>query len=120
MAAHDFIETQKGFFSSYWDTGLYGNYFKTDPKHVKDIINYNTQAYAGTLFLRSEYANKITDEELERAKRKVYNEILHHENQNDITQSIANNLMYYERRVHTKELAERVACVTAHDLNVIA
>jgi predicted Zn-dependent peptidase len=57
---------------------------------------------------------------LERAKRKVYNEVLHHENQNDITQSIANNLMYYERRVHTKELAERVACTTAKDLNKIA
>lgn len=24
--------------------------------------------------------------------------------------------MYYNRRVHTKELAERVACVTAEDL----
>jgi hypothetical protein len=28
--------------------------------------------------------------------------------------------MYYERRVHTKELAERVACVTSKDLNKIA
>jgi hypothetical protein len=28
--------------------------------------------------------------------------------------------MYYERRVHTKELAERVACVTSQDLNKIA
>ena len=28
--------------------------------------------------------------------------------------------MYYERKVHTKELAERVACVTAKDLNKIA
>ena len=67
-----------------------------------------------------EYASRITEWELERAKRKVYNEVLHHENQNDITQSIANNLMYYERRVHTKELAERVACVTPQDLNKIA
>jgi len=41
---------------------------------------------------------------------------MHHESQNDITQSTANNLMYYNRRVHTKELAERVACVTAEDL----
>jgi predicted Zn-dependent peptidase len=46
--------------------------------------------------------------------------VLHHETQNDLTQSIANNLMYYERRVHMKELAERVACVTAQDLNKIA
>lgn len=41
---------------------------------------------------------------------------MHHETQNDLTQSTANNLMYYNRRVHTKELAERVACVTAEDL----
>lgn len=46
--------------------------------------------------------------------------MLHHETQNDITQSIANNLMYYDRRVQTKELAERVACVTPKDLQKIA
>jgi hypothetical protein len=28
--------------------------------------------------------------------------------------------MYYNRRVHTKELAERVACVSTKDLNKIA
>ena len=48
------------------------------------------------------YSNKVTDEELERAKRRVYVEILQHESQNDITQSIGNNLMYYDRRVCTK------------------
>lgn len=42
MANHDFIQTQKGFFSSYWDTGLYGNYFQTDPAHFKDVSKYNT------------------------------------------------------------------------------
>jgi predicted Zn-dependent peptidase len=45
---------------------------------------------------------------------------MHHETQNDLTQSTANNLMYYNRRVHTKELAERVACVTAEDLKEVA
>lgn len=45
---------------------------------------------------------------------------MHHETQNDLTQSTANNLMYYNRRVHTKELAERVACVTAEDLKQAA
>ena len=46
--------------------------------------------------------------------------MLKHETQNDITESIANNIMYYNRRVHTKELGERVACVTPQDLNKIA
>ena len=65
-------------------------------------------------------ASNISDEELERAKRKVYNEILHLETQNDVTQSIANNLLYYNRRVHTKELAERVSCIKAKDIQKIA
>ena len=46
----------------------------------------------------------------------MYVEILQQETQNDITQSIANNLMYYERRVYTKELAERVASVGAKEI----
>ena len=49
MANYDYIQTQKGFFSSYWDTGLYGNYFKCDPKHVSDILQHNTEAYAGNI-----------------------------------------------------------------------
>lgn len=51
------------------------------------------------------YSNKVTDEELERAKRRVYVEILQHETQNDLTQALGNNLMYYGRRVTTKELS---------------
>lgn len=27
MSKYSFIEQQKGFYSSYWDAGLYGNYF---------------------------------------------------------------------------------------------
>ena len=64
MASHGYIETQKGFFSSYWDTGLYGNYFKTSPNNVKDVIMHNTEAYACKIYSNLEYANQITDEEL--------------------------------------------------------
>ena len=51
MSKYDYVQTQKGFFSSYWDTGLYGNYFRCDPKHVRDIMQHNAEAYAGTLSL---------------------------------------------------------------------
>lgn len=60
------------------------------------------EGFASTYKIRVEYANKVTDEEIERAKRKVFIEILQHETQNDITQSIANNIMYYDRRVTSK------------------
>lgn len=48
-----------------------------------------------------------------RAKRNVFIEILQHEAQNHLTQSVANNIMYYDRRVTNKEIAERVAVVGA-------
>jgi hypothetical protein len=46
MSNYPYITTQKGFYSSYWDTGLYGNYFRCAPEHVKDIIQHNAEAYA--------------------------------------------------------------------------
>lgn len=65
------------------------------------------------------YADQITDEELEKAKRRVFVEILQHENQNDISQAIGNNLMYYDRRVCRSELAERVSSVGKEDIQKV-
>lgn len=72
MAKHDFILHQKGFYSSYWDTGLYGNYYLCDPKRALDVIKLSTEAYNRKTCLTLVYTDKVTDEELERAKRKVY------------------------------------------------
>lgn len=47
-------------------------------------------------------------------------EILQHETQNDLTQALGNNLMYYGRRVATKELAERVASITNEQIQKVA
>jgi len=41
MVKYDFIETQKGFYSSYWDTGLYGNYFVCDPARFREVVKLN-------------------------------------------------------------------------------
>lgn len=38
LASYEFIDKQKGFYSSYWDTGLYGNYFHVQPDKVLDVI----------------------------------------------------------------------------------
>lgn len=59
MAKHDFIQTQKGFFSSYWDTGLYGNYFQCDPKYVGAIMQHNAEAYAGKYFITQIMLTKL-------------------------------------------------------------
>jgi hypothetical protein len=46
LAKYPFIQEQKGFYSSYWDTGLYGNYFVVEPDKFKDVVKLNTEAYA--------------------------------------------------------------------------
>ncbi len=38
LATCDFIQKQKGFYSSYWDTGLYGNYFHCQPEKVLEVL----------------------------------------------------------------------------------
>jgi hypothetical protein len=38
LSSYEFIDKQKGFYSSYWDTGMYGNYFHCEPEKVLDVI----------------------------------------------------------------------------------
>ena len=48
MSKHDYIYSQKGFYSSYWDAGIYGNYFTCPPAKALDVIKHNSEAYAST------------------------------------------------------------------------
>jgi len=98
---------------------MYGNYFMCRPDKLADVLAVTREGYQSTILIYSVYAEKITDEELEKAKRRVFVEILQHENQNDISQAIGNNLMYYDRRVCRSELAERVSSVSKEDLQKV-
>lgn len=98
---------------------MYGNYFMCRPEKLADVLAVTREGYQSTILINSVYAEKITDEELEKAKRRVFVEILQHENQNDISQAIGNNLMYYDRRVCRSELAERVSSVSKEDLQKV-
>ncbi len=46
LSSYDFIDKQKGFYSSYWDTGMYGNYFHVVPEKALDVIKLSTEGYA--------------------------------------------------------------------------
>ena len=46
LAGYEFIDKQKGFYSSYWDTGLYGNYFHVAPEKVLDVIKLSAEGYS--------------------------------------------------------------------------
>jgi hypothetical protein len=50
LAHCDFIDKQKGFYSSYWDTGVYGNYFHCEPSKVLDVIKLNLEGYKSNNF----------------------------------------------------------------------
>ena len=44
LSVHPFIKKQKGFYSSYWDTGLFGNYFLIEPEKSVEAIQYSLDA----------------------------------------------------------------------------
>lgn len=58
-----------------------------------------------------EYIEKLSDDEIERAKRRIYIELFQHESGTDITQAIANHHLYFGRRVFRSEIAYRVAAI---------
>ena len=65
LAPHEYIKKQKGFYSSYWDTGLYGNYYHVEPEKVLDMMKLSNEGYScNFLIISIVYANKVTDEEL--------------------------------------------------------
>ena len=45
MAKYPFIHKQKGVFISYYDTGVFGNYFVTPPDKLTDLIKISRQGY---------------------------------------------------------------------------
>lgn len=48
LAPHSFIEQQKGFYSAYWDTGLFGNYFLCKPENAREVVQLTLEAFAST------------------------------------------------------------------------
>lgn len=39
------LSKQKGFYTSYFDTGLFGNYFECQPDRLEDAINVTNQSF---------------------------------------------------------------------------
>ena len=51
LAEYDYIYTQKGFYSSYYDTGLFGNYFVCEPEKAGDVIHNSLEALSRIIYL---------------------------------------------------------------------
>ena len=64
-----YLEEQKSGYTPYLDTGLFGNYYYTNGHNLEDLVRLNTGIY-------SYLADNLQEVELERAKNRLYVEIL--------------------------------------------
>lgn len=62
LAPYDFILKQKGFYTAYWDAGIFGNYFVCEPEKAQDVISLSVEGFASKYHITVEYAKKVTDE----------------------------------------------------------
>ncbi|KRW98652.1 Metalloenzyme, LuxS/M16 peptidase-like protein [Pseudocohnilembus persalinus] len=103
------IHIQKSIYTPYKDTGLFGNYFHGELDCLPQTISLSKQIF-------QEYALNLTDEEIEKAKRTLYIELLQHETGNDLSQAIGTHLQYFNRRIYRSELAYRISSMTKKDI----
>jgi len=54
-------------------------------------------------------AHGVEEHELQRAKNKLYIELLQHESQNDVIQAVGNQFLFFDRRITRTEIARRVS-----------
>ena len=109
------ILNQQSIFTPYRDTGLFGFYFygESNLETFSDMVQANRE-------LITMICENIKEHEVEKAKRVLYGEILQHETQNDISQSIGNQILYLDRVVLRSEIAKRISYFTAQHLESVA
>lgn len=111
LAGYQNILFQQSLFTPYLDSGLFGNFFYGDVGSFEDMMDL-------TKWIFEKYAKgEFSDVELDRAKSKLFIEILQHETANDLSQAYGNQLLYLKRRVHRSEIAKRIANYSKEDIS---
>jgi hypothetical protein len=99
----------KVFFNPYRDCGLFGMVVVGNDKEIvgkevmKKVFPFN-------------YAVGVSDYELNKAKNKLYMDLLNIHTANDLMYLIGPQMVYFGRRVSSKEIAENVNKVTKEDI----
>mmetsp|Transcript_5196 Transcript_5196/g.9557 ORF Transcript_5196/g.9557 Transcript_5196/m.9557 type:complete len:442 (+) Transcript_5196:154-1479(+) len=96
----------------YKDCGLLGSFIST--KNVNSDVPPML-----SLLNMHRLAEHITDAELMRAKNKIYTELLNTESTEEVSQTLASQLIYMGRVVPRSEIAARVASIDAQTLSSI-
>ncbi|KAL4433526.1 hypothetical protein ABPG74_002923 [Tetrahymena malaccensis] len=103
------IQVQKGVYTPYADTALYGNYYFGNKNCLKEAYHFQQNCWEALL-------ENLNDIQIERAKKKLYIELFNHETGNDISQAIGNHILYLNRRIFRSEIAYRIANLSKEDI----
>ena len=89
-------------YSPYSDCGIFGHYFCGSPEYS------NHMSYIGGV-IGEIMSNKLSDEEVNRAKHKLYHELLSVQAISDIMQQYGPQYIYLNRKVPRSEIAGRIS-----------
>lgn len=112
IGQHPGIARQQAIYSPYHDCGLFGNYLTGSEDSV---LNMN---YCG-LHFPTKFSDYIDDVEVSRAKQKVYTELASLDTTADIMQTIGQQVLYWNRRVPSCEIAKAISNITTANLKRI-
>lgn len=102
--------TISSFTHSYHDIGLFGIYSSTEPEDVEELINVSCEELL-------KLSQKITEEELERAKMQILSGLLMSlENPSNRAEKLASNIAFLERYISVKEIRLLISKVTTKDI----
>uniref|UniRef100_A0A8C9GSV6 Mitochondrial processing peptidase alpha subunit n=1 Tax=Piliocolobus tephrosceles TaxID=591936 RepID=A0A8C9GSV6_9PRIM len=106
----NFVESCMSFSTQHSDSGLFGLYFTGEPASTTDIIK--------TMATEFHKMDKITDEELERAKKSLKGFIwMSLEYKSILMEDIARQMMIMNRILSGRELCDAIDAVTKEDIN---
>ena len=108
-AAGPEVQRHDCIYSPYSDCGIFGHYFCGGENFGRQM------SYIGQM-ISDLYTRQISEVELQRAKQKLYMELLMIESTTDSLQQIGPQMLYLCRRVTKTEIAHRVAGITTEDL----
>lgn len=96
------INKQECLYIPYRDTGLFGHY--ATGEYINSLIKPTVQK-------NIDFIEELSEEEIQRAKNKVYNELLQIETGSDMIQTLGCQLIYMNRRIPKSEIGARVSWV---------
>lgn len=109
LNSYNFIESCMAFSTQHSDTGLFGLYFTGEPSNTSDIIK--------AMALEFQKMNRVTDEELNRAKKSLKSFMwMSLEYKSILMEDLARQMMILNRILTGKQLSDAIDSITKEDI----